>query len=79
MSLLVGAYVPLTNEGNIVVDSVLASCYASSDHKLAHISMAPIQWFPEIVEWFFGEHEGSPDFVGIAKTVGRMIWIWMKY
>ena len=27
-------------EGNIVVDEVLASCYASFDHSLAHFTMA---------------------------------------
>ena len=32
---------PLTEEGNIVVDGVLASCYASFDHDLAHIAMVP--------------------------------------
>ena len=33
-------------EGNIIVDGVLASCYASSDHDLVHIIMVPIQRFP---------------------------------
>ena len=42
---ILGTYVPLTEEGNIVVDGVLASCYASFDHDLAHITMAPIQLF----------------------------------
>ena len=37
---------PLTMEGNIIVDGVLASCYASFDHDLAHIAMAPMQWIP---------------------------------
>ena len=34
---LLGAYVPLTEDGNILVDGVLASCYASFDHGLAHL------------------------------------------
>ena len=42
ISLLLGAYTPLTKEGNIVVDGVLASCYAFSNHDLAHTAMAPI-------------------------------------
>ena len=64
---------PLTREGNIVVDGVLASCYASFDHDLAHIVMEPIQWFPEIIEWIFGKDNGSSDYADIAKYLGRMI------
>ena len=69
---LLGAYVPLTEEGNIMVDGVLASCYASFDHNLAHIVMAPLQWFPEIMELIFGEKNGSPVFVNIMKYLGRL-------
>ena len=64
---------PLTREGNIMVDGVLASCYASFDHELAHIVMAPMQWFPEIIEWIFGKDNGSSDYADIAKYLGRMI------
>ena len=42
-------------EGNIVVDGVLASCYASCHHDLNHIGALPIQLFPKIMEWIFGE------------------------
>ena len=71
--LIIGAYNPLTKEGNIVVDGVLASCYASFDHGLAHLAMTPIQWFPKILGWICGEEEGSPDYVGIVKIFGRII------
>ena len=40
--LFLGAYVPLTADGNIVVDQILASCYASFDHDLAHLMMMPM-------------------------------------
>ena len=36
----------VTRDGNIVVDGVLASCYASVDHDLVHIAMAPIEMVP---------------------------------
>ena len=41
---------PLTAEGTIVVDGVLASCYASFDHDWAHALTAPIRWFPALFE-----------------------------
>ena len=38
---LPGAYIPLTVEGNIIVDGVLASCHASADHGVAHFFYNP--------------------------------------
>ena len=50
MSLFLGAYVPLTIEGNIVVDGILASCYAYADHDLGHLGMMPFRWLPDRVD-----------------------------
>ena len=47
---IAGAYVPLTMEGNIMVDGILASSYPVN-HDLAHIVMTQFLWFPEIIEW----------------------------
>ena len=60
-------------EGNIVVDGVLASCYASFDHNLAHLAMAPIRWFPDVVEWIFGDEWGTMGFIKIAKHFGQLV------
>ena len=66
-----GAYVPLTMEGTIMVDGVLASCYPSADHDLAHIGMTPIRWFPGMVEWIFGNDDGWQVYTKISRNVGR--------
>ena len=68
-----GAYVPLTEDGNIVVGGVLASCYASFDHDLAHLTMIPMQWYPELTQWIFGVNNGSPEYVEITKEFGRWV------
>ena len=73
MLIISGAYVPLTKEGNIVIDGVLASCYASFDHDLSHFATAPIQWFPKMIEWIFGDENGVSNFVQIAKYLGRSL------
>ena len=54
-----------------MVDRILASCYASFDHDLAHFAITPMQWFPDIIEWIFGGKNAIPTYVGIVKSVGR--------
>ena len=69
----IGAYLPLVMEGNIMVDGVLASCYASVDHDLAHLIMTPMQKFSESMEWIFGEDAGLPVFVNTAMELGTLL------
>ena len=64
---------PLTKEGHLVVNGILSSCYASFPHDLAHIAMVPMQWFPEVIEWFFGLENGSQSYVDIIKELGRLM------
>ena len=56
-------------EGNIVVNRVVSSCYATINHDLAHIGMTPVIWVPDIVQWIFGEEDGLSAF---AKTIEYM-------
>ena len=75
-TLLPGAYVPITKEGNILVDGVLTSCYADFDHDLAHLTMTPMQWFPEIIDGILGDGTGFPAYVRIARELGIRCKVW---
>ena len=68
-----GAYVPVTMEGNIIIDGVLSSCYASTSHDLAHITMTPLRWFSWIMDWVFGVDNGSSVYVKVVEDFGRMV------
>ena len=70
---ILGAYVPLTNEGNIVVDGVLASCYPSAEHNLVHLAITPIHWFPQITQWILGEENGFQIYILIVEDLGRWV------
>ena len=63
----------MTVEGTIVVDGVLASCYGSYDHDIAHFMMTPIGWFPYITESIFGVDNGSPAYVNMARGLGEWL------
>ena len=68
-----GAYVPVTMKGNIIVDGVLASCYGTTDHDLAHLMMSPMRFIPGIMEWIFGQEGGSQVYMNIWRWVGSSI------
>ena len=67
--IFLGAFIPLTMDGNIIVDGVLTSCYASLDHDLIHVLMTPLQWSPELTKWTFGEDNGLHAYVKILAYV----------
>ena len=55
----------------MVVDGVLASCYAFPDHDIAHIGMTPLHWFPQIIEVVFGVEDGILGYVNIMDHLGH--------
>ena len=60
-------------EGNIIVDRILASCYPSAHHDYAHIGMALIKWFPEEIDWIFGDDNGIQGYVRISEDLNGSI------
>ena len=72
-TILAGAYVPITAEGNIVVDGVLASCYPSYNHDVVHTGMTPLSWFPDAMNWIFGGDNGFSVFVKMEDFLGRWV------
>ena len=64
---------PITKEGTILVDGVLNSCYADFDHDLVHLTMTPMQWFPEIIDGIFGHGTGFPAYIRIARELDIMM------
>ena len=70
---LLGAYVPLVSEGKILVDGVLASCYADIHHDVAHFTMIPMQKLSAMMEWIFGDDAGFPVYVSTARKMGMLL------
>ena len=68
-----GAYAPLTLKGNIIVDEVLASCYASAPHDLGHFGMTPIRLLPDITDWIMGHDEEFSAYITIFQEC--MEWL----
>ena len=72
--LFLGAFTPLTMEGNIIVNGGLASCYATVDHDLAHVGVTPIRWYPRMMDLIFGEGGGFSIYVITAEDMAK----WMR-
>ena len=66
-------------EGGIVVDEVLASCYADFGHDLAHIMMTPMQWFSGKIEWIFGDDTRFQVYVSMFRELGILMLPYMQY
>lgn len=65
-----GSYAPLTTHGTVVVDRVLASCYAViEDHELAHWALAPVR----LAHWVSSAVFGSGP-VGHVEQAEGVHW-----
>ena len=71
--LWLGAFTPVTMDGKIIVDGILASCYAFYDHEIAHIGITPMRWFPWLIERIFGKDNKSPDFLNVIGDLAKIV------
>ena len=44
-----GIWAPFTMEGTLLVDGLLASCYASFPHAVSDLALAPVKMFPRML------------------------------
>ena len=67
-----GIWVPLTMEGTLLVDGLLASCYASFSHDLVDLAYAPVKMFPRILldDEESVKIDGCREVVKLAKNMG---------
>ncbi|XP_033965253.1 indian hedgehog B protein-like [Pseudochaenichthys georgianus] len=69
-----GLYAPLTQHGSIVVNGVLASCYAAVDnHHLAHWALAPLRVFYSLIGPSEPQTDGLPWYTWLLQRLGQML------
>ena len=64
-------WAPLTMEGTLLVDGLLASCYASFPHALSDLALAPVKMFPRMLldDQESVKVDGCREVVNLAKKV----------
>ncbi|MEQ2180323.1 hypothetical protein GOODEAATRI_000202 [Goodea atripinnis] len=69
-----GAFAPLTRQGTIVVDGVMASCYAVVDqHGLAHWAFAPLRLMYSWTGSTGGHSDGMHWYSWVLHWLGRTV------
>ena len=67
-----GVYVPLTAHGTLLVNDMYASCYAAVTHGLSHVALAPMRWFPALLD-ADPQRQGVRPYVQIVKRLAMHI------
>lgn len=77
----VGSYAPMTAQGTVVVDRVLASCYAViEDHDLAHWALAPVRlahWVSSLLFSSQPQVSGQKDGVHWYSKILYQLGTWL--
>lgn len=70
----IGLYAPLTQHGSIVVNGVLASCYATVDsHHLSHWALAPLRLFYSLIGPSEAQNDGLHWYPWLLHWLGKML------
>ena len=67
-----GFWSPFTMEGTLLVDGLLASCYASFSHAVSDLALAPVKMFPRMLldDQESLKVDGLREVVKLQKKVG---------
>uniref|UniRef100_A0A3Q1GFL6 Hedgehog protein n=1 Tax=Acanthochromis polyacanthus TaxID=80966 RepID=A0A3Q1GFL6_9TELE len=69
-----GLFAPLTQHGSIVVNGVLASCYAAVDsHHLSHWALAPLRFFYGLMGPSEAQSDGLHWYPWLLQKLGKML------
>ena len=70
-----GFWAPLTTEGTLLVDGLLASCYASFPHALSELAFAPVKMFPRMLldDQESVKVDGCREVVKLQKKLGTAL------
>ncbi|KAJ7405256.1 Indian hedgehog protein [Willisornis vidua] len=70
----VGAYAPLTRHGTLVVDGVVASCFALvQEQHLAQLAFWPLRLYHSLVGWPGAQGDGVHWYSGMLYCLGRLL------
>lgn len=70
----VGAYAPLTSHGTLVVDGVVASCFALvQEHQLAQLAFWPLRLYHSLLGWPGAQGDGVHWYSGLLYRLGRLL------
>ncbi|KYO19802.1 hypothetical protein Y1Q_0020706 [Alligator mississippiensis] len=70
----VGAYAPLTRHGTLVVDGIVASCFALVEEQaLAQLAFWPLRLYHGLVGASYGQPEGLHWYSGLLYHLGRLL------